>query len=96
MTASSQPAQGRTIATFMAMAVVALLAALPDGYDWLSSLLRLSAAIIVGAGTYVAASVSAWRLAHRPQGPERHIIDMLGALRKSSAAWQQRFAGDAR
>ena len=76
----------------MAIAVVALLAALPDGHDWFSSLLRLGAAIVVGASTYVAALATAWRLTDRPDGPERHIIDMLGALRKSSAAWSRRFA----
>lgn len=62
-------------------AMTAALTALPLGPQ-LPAAAALAAKVGVGAAVYAAATLIAWRLAGRPRGPERFVLDNLKAARR--------------
>ncbi|HET7032233.1 MAG TPA: oligosaccharide flippase family protein [Casimicrobiaceae bacterium] len=61
----------------MVLAVLALQKMLPDGHAFASSLLRLVACTLTGALVYAVSLLALWRLAGKPGGAERHILDLM-------------------
>ena len=81
-------------AAIMAMAVLALLAALPAGLSFASSLLRLGAGVAIGAIIYAGALAIAWHRAGRPPGPEQQVLGLLTTVWQRSGPWRERIVRD--
>lgn len=78
---------------FMALAVLSLRDALPDGQSFGSSLLRLCACITAGALAYVLSLLILWRIARKPGGAEQQVLDLLAIVGKRLVPWRGRVSG---
>lgn len=80
-------------AAIMALAVLALQDLLPEGRSFASSLLRLVAGIVTGGLAYVLSLLMLWRMAGKPEGAERHVLELLAAIGKRITFWRARVSG---
>jgi O-antigen/teichoic acid export membrane protein len=80
-------------AAIMALAVLALQDVLPEGRSFASSLLRLAAGVATGALAYGLSLLMLWRIAGKPDGAERHVLDLLAAIGKRIVLWRARVLG---
>ena len=77
----------------MVLAVLAVQDVLPDGGSFASSLFRLVAGIVAGGLVYVLSLVTLWRIAGKPEGAERHVLELLGVIGKRVVFWRARVTG---
>jgi O-antigen/teichoic acid export membrane protein len=82
-----------TASAIMAVVVLALQDVLPEGLSLASSLLRLVGGIVTGGLAYGLALLMLWRLAGKPDGAERHVLDLLAAIGKRIVVWRARVSG---
>jgi O-antigen/teichoic acid export membrane protein len=80
-------------AAVMALAVLALLNLLPEEHSFASSMLRLGGCVLGGALAYGLSLFVLWRVAGRPDGAERHLLDLLGAMARRVVLWRARVSG---
>lgn len=77
----------------MALVVLALQDVLPEGRSLASSLLRLVAGIVTGGLAYGFSLLVLWRIAGKPDGAERHVLDLLASIGKRIVLWRARVSG---
>jgi O-antigen/teichoic acid export membrane protein len=77
----------------MALAVLALQDLLPPGHSFASSMLRLAGGVVTGAMTYGISLFVLWRVAGKPEGAERQLLDLVAAAGRRIVMWRARVSG---
>lgn len=77
----------------MTLAVLVLQGLLPPGHSLASSMLRLVGGIATGGVGYGISLFVLWRLAGKPEGAERQLLDLIAAVGRRIVIWRARVSG---
>jgi O-antigen/teichoic acid export membrane protein len=77
----------------MTLAILVLQGLLPPGHSLASSMLRLVGGIATGGVAYGISLFVLWRLAGKPEGAERQLLDLIAAVGRRIVIWRTRVSG---